>query len=79
MSGIILTTINARYVHAALGLRYLRANMGPLREATQIREFVLGDRPADIAERLLAELETARTVRGQVESMASSLCCSRRL
>ena len=55
MSGIILTTINARYVHAALGLRYLRANMGPLREATLIREFVLGDRPADIAERLLAE------------------------
>lgn len=55
MSGIILTTINARYVHAALGLRYLRANMGPLRETTQIREFVLGDRPADIAERLLAD------------------------
>lgn len=55
MSGIILTTINARYVHAALGLRYLRANMGALREATVIREFVLGDRPADIAERLLAE------------------------
>lgn len=54
MSGIILTTINARYVHAALGLRYLRANMGPLRDQTQIREFVLGDRPADIAERLLA-------------------------
>ena len=55
MSGIILTTINARYVHAALGLRYLRANMGPLRETTTIREFVLGDRPADIAERLLAD------------------------
>jgi hypothetical protein len=54
MSGIILTTINARYVHAALGLRYLRANMGDLRERTVIREFVLGDRPADIAERLLA-------------------------
>ncbi len=55
MSGIILTTINARYVHAALGLRYLRANMGALREATAIREFLLGDRSADIAERLLAE------------------------
>jgi len=55
MSGIILTTINARYVHAALGLRYLRANMGALRDQTQIREFVLGDRPADIAERLLAD------------------------
>lgn len=55
MSGILLTTINARYVHAALGLRYLRANMGELREATRIVEFVLGDRPADIAERLLAD------------------------
>ena len=55
MSGIILTTINARYVHAALGLRYLRANMGELRDQTRIREFVLGDRPADIAEKLLAD------------------------
>ena len=55
MSGITLTTINARYVHAALGLRYLRANMGALREQTRISEFVLGDRPADIAERLLAD------------------------
>ena len=55
MSSITLTTINARYVHAALGLRYLRANMGALRTATRIREFVLGDRPADIAERLLAD------------------------
>ena len=55
MSGIILTTINARYVHAALGLRYLRANMGELRNQTRIREFVLGDRPADIAEKLLAD------------------------
>ena len=55
MPGIILTTINARYVHAALGLRYLRANMGELRDQTRIREFVLGDRPADIAEKLLAD------------------------
>jgi len=55
MGGITLTTINARYVHAALGLRYLRANMGALRADTRITEFVLGDRPADIAERLLAD------------------------
>lgn len=55
MSGITLTTINARHVHAALGLRCLRANLGALREASRIREFVLGDRPADIAERLLAD------------------------
>ncbi|MDH4149923.1 MAG: DUF4080 domain-containing protein [Betaproteobacteria bacterium] len=76
MSGITLTTINARFVHAALGLRCLRANMGELRTETRIREFVLGDRPADIAERLLADApkiigfgvyiwnteETARTI-----------------
>jgi radical SAM superfamily enzyme YgiQ (UPF0313 family) len=55
MSSITLTTINARHVHAALGLRCLRANLGVLREASRIREFVLGDRPADIAERLLAD------------------------
>ncbi|MFO0441829.1 MAG: DUF4080 domain-containing protein [Betaproteobacteria bacterium] len=55
MSRIVLATINARHVHAALGLRCLRANMGALREDTVIREFVLGDRPADIAERLLAD------------------------
>ncbi len=55
MSGITLATINARHVHAALGLRCLRANLGALREASRIREFVLGDRPADIAERLLAD------------------------
>jgi len=52
---ITLATINARYVHAALGLRCLRANMGALRDQTRISEFVLGDRPADIAERLLAD------------------------
>ncbi|MGE0560060.1 MAG: DUF4080 domain-containing protein [Burkholderiales bacterium] len=55
MTGITLATINARYVHAALGLRCLRANMGALRGDTRISEFVLGDRPADIAERLLAQ------------------------
>jgi len=54
MSAIVLSTINARFVHAALGLRYLRANMGALRDETRIVEFVLGDRPADMAEKLLA-------------------------
>ena len=28
----LLTTLNARYVHASLGLRYLRANLGELRD-----------------------------------------------
>ena len=54
MTDIVLTTINARYVHAALGLRYLAAQMGELRASTQIVEFVLGQRAAEIAEQLLA-------------------------
>jgi len=40
MAAIVLSTINARYVHAALGLRYLAANMGELQPATEIVEFV---------------------------------------
>ncbi len=51
---IILTTINARYVHAALGLRYLAANMGELESRTRIVEFVLGQRAFEIVEDLLA-------------------------
>lgn len=54
MPSILLSTINARYAHAALGLRYLAANMGELRAETSIVEFVLGARAADMAEQLLA-------------------------
>ena len=51
---IILSTLNARYAHASLGLRYLLANMAELREQTQLQEFVIGTRTADLAEKLLA-------------------------
>jgi hypothetical protein len=51
---IVLSTLNARYSHASLGLRYLRANMGELRAQTQLAEYVIGLRPTDIVERLLA-------------------------
>ena len=54
MTDIVLTTINARYVHAALGLRYLAANMGELQARTRIVEFVLGQRAFEIVEDLLA-------------------------
>ena len=30
---ILLSTLNARYTHASLGLRYLQANMGDLQDA----------------------------------------------
>ncbi len=51
---IILATLNARYSHAALGLRYLHANLGELRERAAIREFTIHDRPSAVAEALLA-------------------------
>jgi radical SAM superfamily enzyme YgiQ (UPF0313 family) len=51
---IILSTLNARYTHASLGLRYLLANMGDLQETTRLHEFVIGAKTADVVERLLA-------------------------
>jgi len=55
MAAIVLATLNARYVHASLGLRYLAANLGALQREAKIVEFVLGARPADLAEALLEE------------------------
>jgi len=52
-SSIILSTLNARYIHASLGLRYLLANMGKLRKQTQLVEFIINSRPVDIVESLL--------------------------
>jgi radical SAM superfamily enzyme YgiQ (UPF0313 family) len=37
---ILLATLNARYAHAAFGLRYLLANMGDLAPRTELVEFV---------------------------------------
>ncbi|MDX1953365.1 MAG: DUF4080 domain-containing protein [Verrucomicrobiota bacterium] len=54
MPDILLTTLNARYSHAAFGLRYLLANLGELRERAAILEFDISQRPTDIAELLLA-------------------------
>ena len=51
---IVLTTLNARYAHASLGLRYLLANMGGLASVTRLQEFVIGVRAADVVEKLLA-------------------------
>ena len=51
---ILLSTLNARYAHASLGLRYLWANMGTLKEQTRLQEFVIGAKTTEIVERLLA-------------------------
>ncbi|MCW9005651.1 MAG: B12-binding domain-containing radical SAM protein, partial [Gammaproteobacteria bacterium] len=51
---IILTTLNARYIHSSLGLRYLMANMGELEKDTQLLEYNINSRPLDIAEDLIS-------------------------
>ena len=55
MSKIILTTLNARYIHASLGLRYLMANMGELESQTSLKEFIIQSRPIEIVEALLED------------------------
>jgi len=53
-ANILLTTLNARYMHTAFGLRYLYANMGPLQSQTKIIEFTIQELPINIAEQLLS-------------------------
>lgn len=50
---IILTTLNAKYIHASLGLRYLYANLEELQTQAEVREYTINTRPIDIAEKLL--------------------------
>ena len=57
MPDIVLTTLNAKFIHAAFGLRYLFANLGELQPRAVIAEFDINLRPLDIAEALLARLE----------------------
>lgn len=53
MTPIILSTLNARYIHSALGLRYLYANLQELQSQASIIEFTIDSRPIDIVEKLL--------------------------
>lgn len=50
---ILLTTLNARYMHSAFGLRYLYANLGEYQSATELVEFTIQEQPLNIAEKLL--------------------------
>lgn len=53
MTEIVLATINARFIHASVGLRYLYANMAELQERTGILEFDNTQTPKEIAETIL--------------------------
>jgi radical SAM superfamily enzyme YgiQ (UPF0313 family) len=50
---VLLATLNARYIHSAFGLRYLKANLGEFEDRCDIHEFTLESRPEDIVEQLL--------------------------
>jgi radical SAM superfamily enzyme YgiQ (UPF0313 family) len=53
MTDIVLATLNAKYIHASFGLRYLMANLGDLRERTVMAEFVINQQPLEIVEAIL--------------------------
>jgi len=53
MASIVLSTLNARYIHSAFGLRYLYANLGELQSSTELVEFGIQQKPVEIAEKLL--------------------------
>jgi radical SAM superfamily enzyme YgiQ (UPF0313 family) len=58
---ILLATLNAKFIHTSLGLRYLLANMGNFRENTQLREFSIARKPQEIVDELL---KTSPTIIG---------------
>jgi radical SAM superfamily enzyme YgiQ (UPF0313 family) len=51
---IILTTINAKWIHPSLALRLLKANLGPLEDSCEIIEFALRQPLGEKLETLLA-------------------------
>jgi len=51
---IVLTTLNARYTHTSLALRYLYANLGALKDDAVVCEFVINEDMQRVAESILA-------------------------
>lgn len=50
---LTLTTLNSRYTHSSIGLRYIYANLHELQKDTQILEFSINDALQTVAEKLL--------------------------
>lgn len=53
MNKITLTTLNSRFTHTSIALRYLYANMQELQNQTTIIEFSINDAIQTVAEKLL--------------------------
>lgn len=54
MPDIVLSTLNAKFIHASFGLRYLFANLGDLQPRAELLEFEIKQTPLEIVEALLA-------------------------
>ena len=50
---IILTTLNSRFTHSSIGLRYIYANMQEMQKETEILEFSINDAIQTVAENIL--------------------------
>ena len=55
MKKIILTTLNSRFTHTSIALRYLYANLNELQKESEILEFSINDAIQSVAEKLLAQ------------------------
>ena len=74
---VVLATLNARYIHASLGLRYLLANMArhgsaDLRAATVLREYTLARPIAQVVEDLIATLGPVDLPEPPTDTIAST-------
>lgn len=58
MKKIILSTLNSRYTHTSIALRYLYANLKELQEDAKIMEFSINDAVQTIAQKILADNPT---------------------
>jgi radical SAM superfamily enzyme YgiQ (UPF0313 family) len=68
---IILCTLNAKFIHASLGLRYLMANMArhgspQLAQRTALLEFTLARQTQDMVHELLQQLGPLRAGQAQI-------------
>ena len=55
MANIVLSTLNAKYSHPAFGLRYLLANLGPLRTHAILLEFDIKRNLAEVVSAIVAQ------------------------
>jgi hypothetical protein len=55
---ITLTTLNSRFTHSSIGLRYIYANLKELQKQAKIMEFSINDATQTIAEKLLFDEPT---------------------